>query len=45
MKLTNKEMEIIEYCKKYIDQMWATTIVGIILNCDFRDAKAKLELL
>jgi len=34
--------KILKYCKPYMDQMWAATIVGIILDCDFKEAKTKL---
>ncbi len=34
--------EVLEYCKPHLDQMWAATIVGMLLKCDFRDAKSKL---
>lgn len=42
---SNKEKtkEILEYCRPHTDQMWAANIVSIILNCDFRDAKQKLN--
>jgi len=33
---------ILEYCQPHLDQMWASTIAGILLECDFRDAKQKL---
>lgn len=41
----NKEQnnEVLKYCRPHTDQMWAANIVSIILNCDFRDAKQKLN--
>lgn len=41
--LMKKNTEVLEYCEAYTDQMWAASIVSIILNCDFRDAKQKLN--
>ena len=42
MQEREKANEILKYCKPHVDQMWAACIVGIILNCDFRDAKSEL---
>lgn len=39
MYLTHKEVEILEYCYPHCQQMWAATIMGIILGCDFRDVE------
>lgn len=30
---------VIEYCYDHLDKMWAAKITGILLGCDFRDAK------
>lgn len=38
-----KQIEILNYCAPHLDHMWAATIVGIILNCDFKDAKQALH--
>lgn len=41
----NPELRIIgvlEYCKPHLAQIWASRIVGILLNCDFKDAKNEL---
>lgn len=35
-------MEILEYCRPHIDQMWASRILGIILKCEFRDSDLAL---
>lgn len=43
MYLTHKEVEILEYCYPHVQQMWASTIMGIILGCDFRDAQMVWE--
>ena len=40
---TDQELQVLEYCRPHTDQMWAATIVAIILQCDFRDAKEKLK--
>lgn len=39
----NTNNEVLKYCRPHTDQMWAANIVSIILNCDFRDAKQKLN--
>jgi hypothetical protein len=33
---------VLKYCEGNTEIMWAATIVGILLNCEFRDAKAAL---
>ena len=38
-----KIKQILNYCEPHLDQMWAASIVGIVLDCDFRDSKAKLD--
>lgn len=38
-----KKKDILNYCRPHIKQMWAATIVSIILNCEFRDAEAELK--
>ena len=36
----NRKMrQILLYCEPYLDQMWAAVVVGILLDCDFKDAK------
>jgi hypothetical protein len=30
---------VVEYCYDHLDIMWSAKIVGILLGCDFRDAK------
>lgn len=42
-KKSNQNNEVLKYCRPHTDQMWAANIVSIILNCDFRDAKQKLD--
>ena len=44
--LTSKELEILKYCLPNSSQMWAVKIMGLILDCDFRDAEplAKIYL-
>ena len=46
-ELLNHEKDILDYCKNKnnLDYMWASTIAGIILNCDFRDAKTEIRKL
>jgi len=43
--LKKHERMILNYCKGNMDFMWASTIVSIILDCDFRDAKQKMDAL
>lgn len=38
-ELTNKEKNVLEYCKKDLDKMWAASIASEILECDFRDVE------
>lgn len=39
----DKKKEILIYCKDNMKYMWASTIVGILLDCDFRDSEHKLN--
>jgi hypothetical protein len=34
----NKKKAVIEYCYDHVDKMWAANIIGVLLDCDFRDA-------
>lgn len=38
-----KTLAIIEYCKPHREQMWAARILGILLDCDFRDVEHELQ--
>jgi hypothetical protein len=40
---TLKNKAVIEYCYDHLDKMWAATIVGMILDCDFRDSKEQAD--
>jgi len=40
---TRKDREILEYCEPYMEYFWASRIVGILLDCDFKDAKTELN--
>lgn len=40
--MSKQDKEILSYCAKHIDHMWAAVIAGIILGCDFRDSKSML---
>jgi hypothetical protein len=42
---TKYEREVLHYCYKHIDHMWAACVAGIILECEFRDAKLILKAL
>lgn len=37
--ITKKEVMILEYCLPNSRFMWASTIMSLILGCDFRDAE------
>lgn len=45
MTLTKEDKEILQYCYKHIEIMWAAKITSIILKCDFRDSKCEIEKL
>lgn len=34
-----KQKAVVEYCYDHLDKMWAAKITGIVLGCDFKDAK------
>lgn len=38
-----KREEVIRYCLPHVEMMWAASIIGILLDCDFRDAKQAAE--
>lgn len=42
-ELLDHERKILDYCEKNHGYMWADTVIGIILECDFRDAKEYLK--
>jgi len=44
MKARRPVREVFEYCKPHLSSMWAAQIVGILLECDFRDAASALAL-
>lgn len=35
--------KILNYCYHNVEKMWAASIIGEILDCDFRDAKREAE--
>lgn len=35
--------QILKYCQPHIDKMWASMVVSILLDCDFRDASTYLK--
>lgn len=39
-----KMKAVIEYCYDHLDKMWAAKICGILLGCDFKDAKEHAKL-
>lgn len=34
---------VIDYCEPHIEQMWAASVVGILLDCSFRDVREHLN--
>jgi hypothetical protein len=34
---------VLNYCEPHTEQMWAAYIIGLILDCDFRDSKQELQ--
>jgi hypothetical protein len=38
-----KIAQVLAYCRPHLEYMWASSIVAILLGCDFRDAKNELE--
>lgn len=38
-----KRHVVLKYCEPHLDKMWAASIVGTLLGCDFRDSKDHLE--
>lgn len=41
--MEKEKLEVLKYCYGHTSQMWAATIVSILLNCDFRDSTKELE--
>jgi hypothetical protein len=41
--LNERINNVLDYCEPHLDQMWAAYIVGLLLKCDFRNAKEELE--
>ena len=39
----SKVKEVVNYCNKDMDYMWAATVVGTLLGCDFKDAYKEAE--
>lgn len=37
------ELAVLEYCLKHKGYMFADTIMGLILDCDFREASEEAE--
>lgn len=35
--------KVLEYCHGHTNLMWASAIVGIVLDCEFRDSEHKLN--
>lgn len=39
-----KRKAVVEYCYSHLEQMWAAKITGILLGCDFREAKEHADI-
>lgn len=39
-----KTKAVIGYCYDHLDKMWAARVVGILLGCDWRDAKEHSDI-
>jgi hypothetical protein len=37
--LEEKLKKIVKYCEPHADSMWSASVIGIALDCDFRDSK------
>ena len=42
-ELRARILNVVKYCRPHTDKMWAASIIGILLNCDFRDAELEAE--
>jgi hypothetical protein len=42
-ELSKKLSSIIDYCQPHLDEMWAASTIGTILECSFRDSKETLK--
>jgi hypothetical protein len=43
MDLLIKAKAVFEYCEPHLDQMWAARVCGILLGCDFKDAREHVQ--
>jgi hypothetical protein len=43
MELTEKELEILQYCRRWIDETWARSITAVILDCPIWAVRRELE--
>lgn len=41
--LNNRINDVLDYCEPHFKYMWAATIMGILLKCDFKEAQDKLN--
>ena len=37
-EMSVQELQVLNYASKHHQYMWAATIMGIILDCDFKDS-------
>ena len=43
MKKQDMIKEIIDYCEPHLDMTWAARMIGIALECDFRDCQKAVD--
>ena len=43
LKYSIKIRKVVEYCYNKLEIMWAASVVGILLDCDFKDSKERAK--
>ena len=41
--LENNIDKVLAYCQPHTEMMWSALIISMLLNCDFRDSKEKVD--
>jgi len=41
--LENNIDKVLTYCQPHTEMMWSASIISMLLNCDFRDSKEKVD--
>ena len=42
-KENKHKITLLNYCRSHADQMWASTVIAVLLDCDFRDSAQKAK--